>query len=700
MEGSILDRLAAREHEFGPLNSSARDVSPWRHWTLVRDENQVAWVYFDRADATVNSLSEAVMRELGELFGQLEADLPRGVVLRSTKPGNFCVGADLGEFRGLQDPQEIVTRLEEAHTLVDRLENLACPTLGVIHGTCVGGGLELALCCDYRLALPDAVIGLPEIRLGLHPGLGGTARLTRLIDPVEAMTLMLTGRTLNAERARKAGIVDRIIEERHLLPAVMAMLNGELVESGRPGLKSRLLMTTPARRLEARQMRAKSAEKADPRHYPGPEALIRLWEEHGGDAAAMRHEEIRSFAALLAGETAQNLIRVFFLQEGLKHATRTVRNDIERVHVVGAGSMGGDIAGWCALQGLRVSLFDTESGSLAGAVKRTAELCERRHLKKREAQAVLDRLVPDPDNYGVRHADLVIEAIPEQLDFKRKLYRELEPRMAENAILASNTSSIPLEELASGLENPQRFLGLHFFNPVARMQLVEVVRPDHVATQTLDRAIAFVGRINRLPVTVSSSPGSLVNRVLMPYLLEAIMLLDTGVAPEVIDRAAEDFGMPMGPVELADQVGLDICLAVAEMLGERLETPLPPIPEWLRQRVAAGELGRKTGQGVYRWKEGKAQKNGEVAQVDKDLADRLVLPLLNACMTCLSEQVIADSEQLDGAMVFGTGFAPFRGGPMHYARKRGYDAIGKRLGELATRYGERFKPDTGWAGGS
>lgn len=698
MTGRILKTLKDRQMEFGPL-ATGEEASAWKNWRLARDGQQVAWLLFDREGSSVNSLSAGVLEELGEILTQLENDPPKGLVLRSAKSGNFCVGADLTEFRDIDQVEEVVPRLREAHAVADRLAGLSCPTIAVIHGSCLGGGLELALCCEHRLALPEAKLGLPEIQLGLHPGLGGTARLTHLIDPLEAMTLMLTGKTLDARRAKKAGIVDMVIEERHVARAIAAAVAGE-IKAHDSGLKDRLLTTTPARRLEARQMRAKAADKARPEHYPAPEALIRLWEEHGGDAEIMRREEILSFAELLTSATARNLVRIFFLREKMKRTAKAEGAAVERVHVIGAGAMGADIAAWCAFQGLQVSLFDTRIESLAAAVKKLNELCSRKHLSERETRQALDRLVPDRNNQGVAKADLVIEAVPEKLELKRMIYAEIEPRMKPEAILATNTSSIPLQELAEGLKNPERFVGLHFFNPVAMMQLVEIVEPDGASDAVLAQARAFVGRIGRLPAPVASAPGFLVNRALMPYLMEAIVLLDEGIAPETIDRAAESFGMPVGPVELADQVGLDICLDVAGMLGERLETPMAPVPDWFREQVEKGDLGRKSGQGFYRWKGNKPQKDEEAPQADEQLLDRLLLPMLNTCMACLREGVIADAELLDGAMIFGTGFAPFRGGPMHYAKDRGYAEIVERLAALEESHGPRFHPDAGWSDGS
>jgi len=697
MTGPILAHLQSRAMEFGPLTDDAAEPERfWRHWKLARDEQEVAWLFFDMQDASVNVLSQEAISELGEVIEYLESQMPKGLVIRSAKASGFCAGANIEEFQGLSDEEEIVSKLQEAHTIADRLAALACPTVALIHGSCLGGGLEIALCCDYRLALPDAKLGLPEIRLGLHPGLGGTSRLTHLIDPLEAMTLMLTGKSLDARRARKKGLIDAVIEERHVVNAVVAAVQGKL-KRHESGLKDRILATGPARQFEARQMRAKSADKAPPEHYPAPEALIKLWEEHGGDAEQMRRAEIRSFARLLTGDTAQNLIRVFFLSEKLKKLARSAERKIGQVHVIGAGAMGGDIAGWCAFQGLRVTLHDPQTETIADAVRRAAELCDRKHRSVAETRDVLDRLVPDPDNLGVAKADLVIEAVPEKLDIKHQVYQEIEPRMQQDALLATNTSSIPLKELASVLKKPGRFIGLHFFNPVAKMQLVEVVEHARTTKSTREQANAFVGQISRYPAPVKSAPGFLVNRVLMPYLLEAILLIDEGIAAETIDRAAENFGMPMGPVELADHVGLDICLDVAEMLAERLDQPLPELPDWFRQQVEGGDLGRKSGKGFYTWKEGEPQKSQDVDDPGEELPDRLLLPMLNTCMTCLREGIIGDQELLDGAVIFGTGFAPFRGGPLQHAKSQGYGKIVERLETFAEKHGERFKPDPGWA---
>jgi 3-hydroxyacyl-CoA dehydrogenase / enoyl-CoA hydratase / 3-hydroxybutyryl-CoA epimerase len=685
--------LGKRNLELGPFarDDAQQESGPWAHWRMRTDEDGIVWLLFDKKEASANTLSEPVLTELNDILERLERDAPRGVVIRSAKPSGFIAGADIAQFRGVTDVAELETQLSRGHAVLDRLDRLPTVTIAVIHGYCLGGGLELALACDYRIAVDDASFGFPEVLLGLHPGLGGTVRLPRLINPVTAMTMMLTGRTERARRARRLRLVDAVTQERH----VRAAVDGDLHRSKRDFVGT-LLNAKPARQVLARRMASEAAKRAPRAHYPAPYALIDLWVEHGGNADAMQQAEIASFAKLLVGDTAQNLVRVFFLRENLK---KLAGGDWQgrRVHVVGAGTMGGDIAAWCAWQGLLVTLADTNRNAIGGAIKRAAELYGKiGRDNRRRVRDALDRLVPDLKGDGAANADLVIEAVPENLDLKRKIFAAVEPRMKPGAILASNTSSIPLEGLRENLARPQHFVGIHFFNPVSRMQLVEVVSHDQVAAEVLAGACAFLGRIDRLPAPVKSAPGFLVNRALTPYLLEALVMLDAGLKKEAIDKTAKDFGMPMGPIELADEVGLDVCLHVAETLRGSLNREMPEAPQWLRDKVAKGELGKKSGKGLYDWKDGQAVKSHEDAAPPADTADRLILPMLDACVTCLRERVVADEAVLDGAMIFATGFAPFRGGPLHYARTRGIADVRAVLERLAAQYGARFTPDPGW----
>jgi 3-hydroxyacyl-CoA dehydrogenase/enoyl-CoA hydratase/3-hydroxybutyryl-CoA epimerase len=452
------------------------------------------------------------------------------------------------------------------------------------------------------------------------------------------------------------------------------------------------------RGILASRMVAEASKVAPREHYPAPYALIALWEKHGGDRAAMLKAEKTSFARLMVTPTAQNLIRVFFLREQMKKLAGD-GNTIKHVHVIGAGAMGGDIAAWCAHQDMRVTLADMKPEPIAGAIKRAADLYSKIIRKRTDQRDTLDRLIPDMDGEGVRNADLIIEAVSEKLELKQKVYAGLESRMKPDAILATNTSSIPLQDLRSTLAKPERLLGLHFFNPVSRLQLVEVVSHDGVDAEMLKEATAFVGAIDRLPLPVKSSPGFLVNRALTPYMLEAMMLVEEKVDKETIDAAAEQFGMPMGPIELADQVGLDICLAVGDMLRSKFGDLLPPTPAWLREKVNKGELGKKTGKGFYTWRDGKAEKSSSAvatARPTQEMIDRLVLPMSNVCVACLREGIVDNPDVVDGAMIFGTGYAPFRGGPLNYARTRGTENVTATLRTLAAKFGDRFAPDAGW----
>ncbi|OCW59506.1 3-hydroxyacyl-CoA dehydrogenase NAD-binding domain-containing protein [Hoeflea olei] len=690
MTKPVLNVLGEIELELG--SGEARSFGTWR---LRRDDAGIAWAILDGKGGGANTLSQAVLEDLSKLLDAVEADLPKLLVLRSSKLSGFAAGADISEFRDASDEAAVTARLREGHGVIDRLEALSCPTVAVVHGYALGGGFELALACDHRIAVAGAWFGFPEVRLGLHPGLGGTFRLSELIDPTEAMTMMLTGKSAHTRKAKALGIVETVVEERHVRAAVEALAGKPGEASGR-GLKAAIFDLEPARKLAASRMRTQTEAKAPQAHYPAPHALIDLWESHGGDRKAMQEAEIRSFARLLTTKTAQNLIRVFFLREGLKK-NGAGESGVDHVHMLGAGTMGAEIAAVCAIKGFRVTLGDVKLEPLAKAVKHAARIASDAHLTDIEIRDALDRLMPDPKGYGLRTADLVIEAAPEKPELKRELLAMIEARARPDAIIATNTSSLELDGLASAVRTAGRFAGLHFFNPVSKLDLVEVVSHEKATKKTLSRLNAFVGAIDHLPAPVRTYPGFLVNRVLTPYLLEAALMVDEGHDPAAIDHAAERFGMPMGPLEVADQVGLDICLHVADSLRENLSTPIPDVPDWMRARVESGKLGAKTGEGIYRWEEGKPQK-GKPAEhpLPEDAQDRLILPMLNAAVECLRKDVVADADTLDAAVIFATGFAPFCGGPIHYARERGVVDVVAALKELATRHGPRFAPDDGW----
>ncbi|MGE0665561.1 MAG: 3-hydroxyacyl-CoA dehydrogenase NAD-binding domain-containing protein [Sphingomonadales bacterium] len=684
---NVLAALEPREIELGldPAASTAL-----RHWRWGVDAHGVLWLLFDRMGAAVNTIDEEVLNELAEILRRQLPEAPSAVVIRSAKRAGFCAGADVGRFSGQVDAAEAEKVLLRSHLVLDAIAELAIPTVAVIHGHCLGAGLELALACRHRIAVDGASLGFPEILLGLHPGLGGTVRSLALLPPIEAMAMMLTGKPVDARRARALGLVDAVTQERHVAAAVRAAVAGDIARPA-PSWRARIERLPALRGFLAGRMRAKARKRAPEAHYPAPYALIDLWEQFGDRPGALRNEEIRSFASLLAGRTAQNLIRVFSLREALRRMGETGKS-LAHVHVIGAGAMGGDIAAWCAMKGLRVTLSDHRPEALGAAMRRAAEFYRARRLAGAETRDALDRLAPDPHGYGIGRADLVIEAVPERLEVKKTVYESVEPRMKPSALLATNSSSIPLRDLAEDLRNPGRLVGLHFFNPVGRMELVEVVAHEEIFDVTFSRARAFVRQIDKLPAPVASGPGFLVNRVLMPYMAEALAMVVEGVPAPTVDAAAEAFGMPLGPIELADRVGLDVCLAVADLLGDRVRAPGL---DRLRDKVGRGDLGMKTGRGFYAWKGGRPRK-GRAGTPPADSTDRLILPLLDECVACLREGVVAEENTLDAALIFGAGFAPFTGGPMHYARSQGIEDIVRKLMELSRRHGPRFDPDEGW----
>ncbi len=666
-------------------------------WTLERDAEGIAWLTLDIPGASANTLGRAVMSALDAQLQALTAAPPRALAIRSGKAGGFIAGADIREFADLHSTEVAYGMVRAGQRILDRIEALPCPSVALLHGYALGGGLELALACRYRIAVGDdkLALGLPEVMLGIHPGFGGTVRAVRLLGAPAALDLMLTGRTVRADKALRLGLVDELVESREELePAARALLR-RAPPPRRPSLRDRAMSWAPLRPLVRRPVLAQVRRRARREHYPAPYAIVDLWSRHGARGEAAYEAEARSIAELFLTGTSRNLVRVFGLQERLKNLAGRERHSASHVHVVGAGVMGGDIAAWCALRGLSVTLQDRELRWIEPALSRAREAFEKRLKDPVRVSAALARLRPDVEGTGVGEADVVIEAIFEDLAAKRELYARLEPRMKADALLATNTSSIELERLADGLADPGRLVGLHFFNPVAQMPLVEVVSSVRTRPECAARALAFTRQIDKLPLPCRSAPGFLVNRVLVPYLHEAMYAAAEGVPLATIDRAAVEFGMPMGPVELADVVGLDVCLHVGEIVTAALKRPGPSTAP-LDALIAAKKLGRKSGAGFYVWRDGKAVKPAQVAAPPPELGDRLVLALVNECAACLREGIVADADLVDAGIVFGAGFAPFRGGPLHYAGERGYGEVVARLEQLAGRFGPRFQPDPLW----
>ncbi len=668
----------------------------FKNFKLEIDPQGVAWLALDKADASANVLSYDVLMELDAALTHIESQKPSALVIYSAKKSGFIAGADVNEFTKVTDEASALTLIRRGQDVFTRIETMPFPSVALIHGFCLGGGTELALACRYRVASTDekTQIGLPEVKLGIHPGFGGTVRATRIMGGVAGLEMMLTGRNFSAKAAKKSGLVDMTAPERHLKTAALSLIKKNAPPRKAGGMRA-IAALPVLRGITAGMMRKKTAEKANPEHYPSPFAMIDVWAKYGGDERRMMEEEALSVSRLIVSDTAQNLVRLFQLQDRLKGFSKKNAQPVKRLHVVGAGIMGGDIAAWSALRGLTVTLQDRETKFIAPAIKRAAGMFKKKLKDPRLTQLALDRLIPDPSGAGAASADIVIEAVFEDLKVKRELFARLEPVMKSGAVLATNTSSIPLEEMAAGLARPERLVGIHFFNPVAQMPLVEVVQGAGSGAAALEAAFAYVGAIGKLPVPVKSSPGFLVNRVLMPYLMEAMVMESEGIPAAVIDAAAVRFGMPMGPLLLGDTVGLDICYHVAQVFREKLGAQ---IPAKLESMVKDGKLGVKSGQGYYDHRSGKVRTAaGPVTAEMKEVTDRLMMRYVNECVACLREGIVADADLIDAGMVFGTGFAPFRGGPLRYARAAGKAALAARLEELRVKYGPRFAPDAGWS---
>lgn len=675
------------------------------HWKAEERTDGVVVLSFDRADASVNTFGQDVLLELGDIVERLAIDPPRGVVVRSAKASGFIAGADIKEFAEFDARGTTGDAIRRGQQVFQKLSELPCATVAAIHGFCMGGGTEIALACRYRVASsdPSTRIGLPEVKLGIFPGWGGSVRLPRLVGAPAAMDMMLTGRTLSALAAKATGLVDKVVA-----PAVLVDAAVELALKGstRP-LKQRFMgwitNVWPVRQALAPMLVKQVARKARKEHYPAPYALIETWRRSGGSVQSRLEAERRAVVKLSGTPTARNLIRVFFLQERLK-GLGGKESGISRVHVVGAGVMGGDIAAWSAYKGFEVTLQDREQRFIDGAMTRAQELFAKKVKDEAKRPAVAARLKPDLAGDGVAQADLVIEAIIERSDAKRELYATLEPRMKSDALLTTNTSSIPLTDLRDHLQRPAQFAGLHYFNPVALMPLVEIIHHDQLRKDATGgdveaRLAAFCKKLDKLPVPVAGTPGFLVNRVLFPYMLEAMTAHAEGIPGPAIDKAAVKFGMPMGPIELIDTVGLDVAAGVGAELAPFLGLPIPAA---LQTPPKSGKRGKKDGQGVYTWEQtdkGSKPKKPELPKDYKtpdDLEDRLILPLLNEAVACLHDGVVADADLLDAGVIFGTGFAPFRGGPIQYIRETGADALLARLRALQAKYGDRFAPRPGW----
>jgi 3-hydroxyacyl-CoA dehydrogenase / enoyl-CoA hydratase / 3-hydroxybutyryl-CoA epimerase len=650
-----------------------------KDWTFSVDFESIAWAILDREGESMNALGRRPTEELEKIVTAIEnaeAGEVKGLVLMSGKESSFIAGADINEFAGFDTEDKIKEVVGQTLELLDRIERLPVTVVAAIHGYCLGGGLELVLACDWRIADREegTRLGFPEVKLGIFPGLNGTVRAIKAAGPLDAMTAMLTGKMLRPTAAKAMGLVDQLVPTSHNLKwAARKAVLQKRRSKGAPWWK-KLMLKQPVRGMLAKQMRAKTAAKVREEHYPAPFRLIDLFERYGDDLARMKTAETEMFAPLMASETSRNLRRVFKLSEMLKDSSPKNGFKPRKVHIIGAGTMGADIAAWCVVSGMQASLQDLDEEQIKKGLARAKKLFKKRLRGKTAIDSAVARLIADPDGKQIKHADVIIEAIVEKLDVKQKLFADLETKAKPDAVLATNTSSLKLEDIAKPLKDPGRLVGLHFFNPVAQLPLVEVVRGEGTREAEIGKACRFVTAINKLPLIVKSCPGFLVNRVLAPYMMEAVRLYQDGQPREKLDQAALKFGMPMGPMELMDMVGLDICNKVGEELdlapksggksdGGKSDNVLAAL-------VKQGKLGAKTGEGFYVWEAGKPKRD-EARYDDAELARlgrELIKPLLDEAERAEADKVAEDADHVDAGVIFGTGFAPFRGGPLHYRK--------------------------------
>ncbi len=685
----------------------------------------LAHLVFDAADRSANILTSETMHRLAEILRGLREACAggevRGVLVSSRKP-TFIVGADLGELAEVRGAEAAEAVARVGHDIFLELEQLPVPTVAAIHGACMGGGTELALACDYRVASdhPKTRIGLPEVQLGILPAWGGTTRLPRLVGLRSALAPLLSGKPLRGSEARRIGLVDDLLP-RSGFPAHAARFLKERIP--RPPSRTRRRRTLadglldhapPARRLVLRAARRRVVRKTGG-HYPAPLRILDALGRSVGRPAARGFEaEAEAARDLIGSPVSRNLIHVFHLQQRARKGLRRISEEppagIEGIGVVGAGTMGGGIAQLAAFRGHPVHLLDLRREAVSGGLARARALFDAavrsRRMTPRQAARGMERIRGTLDYTGFGALDLVIEAVAERMSVKQEVLGELEAAVGERCLLATNTSSLSVAEMARGLDRPERFLGMHFFHPVHRMPLVEIVRGPRTDASAVAAAYALSLAMGKLPVVVGDSPGFLVNRILGPYLNEAGHLLGEGASIEAVDRAATAFGMPMGPLRLIDEVGIEVAARAGENLraahGERLAQA-----DALVRLRSAGRVGRKGGSGFYRYRRGgeAVPDPGAYEAIGRTggpeggpppemVRDRLLLQMVNEAARALSEGVTASARDLDLAMITGAGFPPFRGGLLRHADRMGIPAVVRRLRELERSSGPRFAPAT------
>jgi 3-hydroxyacyl-CoA dehydrogenase/enoyl-CoA hydratase/3-hydroxybutyryl-CoA epimerase len=649
-----------------------------------------------------------------------EAGRVRVAVVHSGKPDSCIAGADVDAIASVEDPAEAERKIRRGQEIFTSVERLPIPTVAAIHGVCVGGGVELALACRHRVLSdsPKTRIGLPEVQLGILPAWGGTTRLPRLVGLPAALDLLLTGKVVDARRALRIGFAGEVLPAEQFFERVAAFaLRAVDLPPGasRPprGLIDRLRDHTRPGRLAVLAAARKRVLATTGGHYPAPLEILRILRKHlGGSVAKSLEAEAHAAAGLLVGAVAKNLIHVFHLREAARKGTgvadaRARATEVRTVGVLGAGVMGGGIAQLAADHGIRVRMKDIRHDAVTSGLRHARSVfdkaVERHKLSAREASQRMELIAGGLDYAGFGAADIVVEAVIERLDVKRAVLAETEAEVSERCVLATNTSALSVDAMAEALGRPHRFCGLHFFNPVHRMPLVEVVRGAATSDATVATVYALALRLDKVPVVVTDGPGFLVNRILAPYLNEAGWLLAEGVAVEAIDGAALSFGMPMGPLRLIDEVGIDVSThagtAMHAALGDRIE-PAPP----LVALGGSGRLGRKGGRGFYFYEDGEERgvdpgvyehlgsPGARTRMAPEVIRRRLVLPMINEAARVLAEGLVGTAGEVDLAMIMGTGFPPFRGGLLRFADALHTRGVVGRMRTLAVDLGGRFAP--------
>lgn len=682
-------------------------------------KGSTGFIVFDASDSKANKLSTPIMLRLFELLCEVEADKTlKALVVISRKPSIFIAGADISEIQGLSEGRpgaaEALMKLQSVFTF---LENLPIPTIAAIHGACMGGGTELTLACDYRIATDDKAtkIALPEVMLGVLPGWGGTQRMPRLIGLEAALEMILTGKTVDGPKAKKMGLVDKVCPLEVLETRATAWAD----ELGKKGVKRdiekeskhTILERVPGSKYVIFDQAKKGVMKKTRGHYPAPLKILEvLSKTYGMSLDKGLKIEAQAFSELVVTPESKSLINVFYLQEAVKKdvgvAGKVKPLDVRSAGVLGAGVMGGGIAQLFSAKGIRVRMKDINWEAItkgyAHAYKLFKKQVDRRRLKRNELDNSMERISGSTGYEGFTDLDLVVEAVVENMDIKKKVMGELSA-IVKKGVLATNTSSLSITEIARGSSHPDRVVGMHFFNPVDKMPLVEVIRGKETSDEATATVFALAKKLGKTPIVVQDAPGFVVNRILGPYLNEAAYLLTEGVTPREMDKAIVGFGMPMGPAELLDEVGLDVATKVSKVLYGAFGDRMKP-PTLLEKVVEQGRLGKKTGKGIYihtgdkdkeedlDWLKSLGAKVGDAKVTDEEIVKRLIYVMVNEAARCLDEGLVRSVSDIDVGMIFGTGFAPFRGGLLRYADSLGADAIVADLELLARRHGDRFKP--------